>query len=123
MSSTHRSISRKRVERAAAPFLDGIGRLIGGEHAERGDLRLAVLVDVARLERALAREERGLGVDDLAHQRAAFVAVDDVGFEERQPSLQAVQQRVAFGAGRQALQSRQMVARRASFAGSAMNSL
>ena len=53
---------------------------------------------VPRLVRALLLEERGLGVDDLAHQRAALGAVDDVGFEDRQPAGEAVQQRVTFGA-------------------------
>src|SRR4029077_20439706 len=55
----------KSVERTAAGILHGIGGLVGGEHAERGPLRLTVLVDVARVERALAREERRFRVDDV----------------------------------------------------------
>ena len=68
------------------------------------------LVDVAGLQFALPGKQRRLGVDDRAHQRATFVAVDDVGLKQRQPAVQAVQQRVARRAGRQRLQPRQMVA-------------
>ena len=88
------------VERALSPLFDAIGRQVGGEHRQRGDFPLSLVVQMTRLVRALLLEQDGFGIDDLAHERAAVRAVDDVGFEQRQPSAEAMQQGVAFGARR-----------------------
>ncbi len=98
------------VERALAPLFDAVGRQVGGEHRQRGDFPLPLLVQMARLVGALLLEQDGFGIDDLAHERAAVRAVDDVGFEEGQPSAEAVQQRIAFGARRGGADRRQLVA-------------
>ena len=63
-----------------------------------------------RLVCTLALEQDGFGIYDLAHERAAVRAVDDVGFEQRQPSAEAMQQGVAFGTRRSRPDSRQLVA-------------
>ena len=92
----------KRVERALPSVFDGIGRDVRRQHRQRRDFRLAAVVDVPRLVGALFFEERRLGVDDVAHQRAALGAVDDVGLEHRQPALEPVEQRVTLAARRRA---------------------
>ena len=59
----------------------------------------------------------------IAHQRAALIAVDDVGFEHREPAFQAVPQRITPLTGGQRLQTRQMMRVAFSLVGSEMKSL
>ena len=101
---------RKASNELLPPLLDAVGGQVGGEHRQRGDFPLALFVQMTRLVRALLLEQDGFGVDDLAHQRAAVRAVDDVGFEERQPSAEAMQQGVALGARRSRAHRGELVA-------------
>ena len=98
------------VEGAAAALFYRVVGLVGGQHAERGHLRLAVLVDVAKLQRALLGKQRGLVVDDCAHEGATLIIVDAVGLEQRPPTVQATHQCITLVASRRVYQPREMVA-------------
>ena len=69
-----------------------VGAQIGTEHAERGLFTHAGFIGVVHHQLATLAKQSRLLRDQLAHQAAGLITVDDIAFKQGQPTLQTLLQ-------------------------------